>query len=121
MPLHRFERPQVEHPFVGMWHIYAMELWDASYFNMERQAFIEVRPDNLGSFQFGLVTGALDGTVEGEPTRQRFVFTWQGNDEMDPVSGSGWLKLKDPDTVLGQFALHEHDRSKFKARRARGA
>jgi hypothetical protein len=87
--LRRLELPRHEHPFIDTWRIYAMETWDADYFNMEVQAFIEVRPDNLGSFQFGLVSGGLHGYVEGGPPRQRFTFTWEGNDEMDPVSGSG--------------------------------
>jgi hypothetical protein len=42
------------HPFVGTWHIYDMELWDEEYFNMETQAYIEIAPNNLGDFQFGL-------------------------------------------------------------------
>jgi hypothetical protein len=36
-----------------------MELWDEDYINMEVQAYIEVRSDNLGNFQFGLVSGYL--------------------------------------------------------------
>ena len=52
MGIHRLELPHHEHPFVGTWHISAMELWDASYFNMETQAFVEIRPENLGSFQY---------------------------------------------------------------------
>lgn len=58
----RIELPRHEHAFIGTWHIYAMEMWDESYFNMEVQAFIAVRPENLGSFQFGLVSGGLDDT-----------------------------------------------------------
>ena len=118
MRLHRLEKPRAEHPFVGTWHITAMELWDASYFNMERQAFVEVRQDNLGSFQFGLVSGELDGYLEGEPPRQRFVFTWDGNDEMDPVSGSGWMRLRGTDEVIGLIKIHHGDRSRFRAQRA---
>lgn len=95
-----------------------MELWDASYFNMETQAFIEVRPENLGSFQFGLVSGRLDGYVEGRPPKQRFVFTWGGNDEMEPATGSGWLRLKGESELVGSIKLHLGDRSKFRARRA---
>jgi hypothetical protein len=40
-----------------------------------------------------LVCGELDGYVEGEPPGQRFVFTWDGNDEMDRVSGGGWISI----------------------------
>jgi hypothetical protein len=117
MSLHRPERPRHQHPFIGLWHIYAMEVWDASYFNMEVQAFIEIRADNLGSFQFGLVSGGVDGYVEGNPPGQRFVFTWGGSDEMDPAHGSGWLRLRDGE-LRGLIKLHHGDRSKFKARRA---
>jgi hypothetical protein len=118
MGVHRFELPRHEHPFIGTWHIYSMELWDESYFNMETQAFIQIRPENLGSFQFGLVSGGLDGHLEGKPPQQRFVFTWEGNDEMDPASGSGWLALKGENEMLGSIKLHLGDRSKFRARRA---
>ncbi|HLL47358.1 MAG TPA: hypothetical protein VK399_11655 [Longimicrobiaceae bacterium] len=119
MALHRFELPRHDHSFIGTWHIYAMELWNAYYFNMEVQAYVEVRTDNLGDFQFGLVSGGLSGYLEGEPPRQRFSFTWEGNDEMDPASGSGWLRLKGDDEVLGLIRFHLGDRSRFKARRVR--
>lgn len=118
MSIHRFELPRHEHPFIGTWHIYSMELWDESYFNMEVQAFIQVQPENLGSFQFGLVSGGLDGHLERTGPKQRFVFTWEGNDEMDPASGSGWLQLKSENELLGSIKLHHGDRSKLRARRA---
>jgi len=119
--LHRLELPRHEHPFVGTWRIYAMELWDADYFDMEVPAFVEIRPGDLGSFQFGLVSGGLHGYLEGAPPPQRFAFTWEGNDEMDPVSGSGWLRLRGEDEVLGLINIHQHDRSRFKARRVGAA
>jgi hypothetical protein len=114
----RIELPRHEHPFIGTWHIYSMELWDESYFNMETQAFIEVRPENLGSFQFGLVSGGLHGYLEGTGPTQRFVFTWEGSDEMDPASGSGWLQLKGENELIGSIKLHFGDRSKFRAHKA---
>ena len=117
MAVHRLELPRHEHPFIGTWHIYAMELWDADYFDMEVPAYVEVRPDNLGDFQFGLVSGGLSGYLEGKPPRQRFAFTWEGSDEMEPVSGRGWMRLKGEDEVLGLIDIHLHDRSRFKARR----
>jgi hypothetical protein len=114
----RIELPRHEHPFVGTWHICSMEMWDEDYFNEETQAFIQVRPENLGSFQFGLVSGGLDGYLEGRGRNQRFVFTWGGSDEMDPVSGGGWLQLKGENELLGSIKFHMGDRSKFRARRA---
>lgn len=67
MSAHRLglTRAEHQHRFIGTWHITAMQAWDASYFNRERQTVAQVRPDHTGSFQFGLVSGAMDGMVEG--------------------------------------------------------
>jgi len=120
MPVHRYRKARASNLFVGTWHITEMELWDEDYLNMERQAFIEIRPDDSGEFQFGLVRGMMDGYLEGEPPEQRFAFTWDGSDEMDPVSGSGWMRLRDMDEAHGLIKIHLMDRSTFTARRAGG-
>jgi hypothetical protein len=49
--------------FEGIWHITEMENWDEDYFNMEVQAYIEIDERGSGDFQFGLVTGAIDGEL----------------------------------------------------------
>jgi hypothetical protein len=49
--------------FEGIWHITEMENWDEDYFNMEVQAYIEIDERGSGDFQFGLVTGAIDGEI----------------------------------------------------------
>ena len=41
-----------------------------------------------------------------------------GYDENDPMNGSGWIKLNDPDTIEGEFRLHLGDDSTFRAKRA---
>ena len=113
-----------------------MELWDDDYVNMERRAFVKIGPDNIGSFQFGLVRGQLDGyletlegTTEGEsPARRltsiplasvRFAFTWDGFDELDEVSGSGWMRLTGVNEAVGVIKIHLGNHSTFRARRAR--
>jgi hypothetical protein len=105
--------------FAGTWHIYEMEMWDEDYFNMEVQAYIKVDSKGLGAFQFGLVSGQIDGEVVKEGTEERFEFTWEGNDECDPALGSGWLRLKDKNTVEGKVKFHLGDSSEFSAKRAR--
>jgi hypothetical protein len=104
--------------FVGTWHIYEMEMWDEDYLHMEVQAYIEIGVNNLGHFQFGLVSGQIDGEVEQCGDEQRFVFTWEGNDECDPALGAGWLRAKDENTVKGKIKLHLGDSSLLWARRA---
>ena len=105
--------------YVGTWHICKMEMWDESYFNMEVQAYIRISADGTGDFQFGLVTGEFDGEIVGQGSREKFEFTWEGSDEMDSASGSGWVKLKDEKTIEGKIKFHQGDSSTFLAKRAR--
>ena len=77
--------------FIGTWHITKMSEWDSEYCNMEVQAYIRIKKNELGEFQFGLVSGNIDGKKSGDT----FEFTWDGSDECDDASGSGWMKIKD--------------------------
>jgi len=105
--------------FAGLWHITEMEMWDADYFNMERQAYLEIKSDGLGDFQFGLVTGQMDGEVEMSGNNERFSFTWDGNDELDPVCGSGWISLLGSNKFIGKIKIHLGDSSEFKGVKAK--
>lgn len=73
---------------------------------MEVQAYITLNQGGAGDFQFGLVAGGLDGEFVRGGDTERFEFTWEGNDECDEVSGSGWLRLKSADEVEGSIKLH---------------
>lgn len=42
---------------------------------------------------------------------------WEGNDEMDEASGSGWIQLINEDEIEGLIKLHNGDRSGFKAKK----
>jgi len=105
--------------FTGTWHIYKMELWDEDYFNMDVQAYIKIKPDNHGLFQFSLVSGDMDGRIIDYSGAERFDFTWDGNDDCDHASGSGWFIMKEKDIIEGEFRVHNGDSSTFSARRAR--
>ncbi len=104
--------------FTGTWHIYEMETWDEDYFNMEVQAYIEIEKNGDGKFQFGLVSCQIGGEVEIIGSEERFEFTFEGRDEFDPVSGRGWLRLKDENSIEGKFRFHTGDGSMFLAKRA---
>lgn len=94
-----------------------METWDKDYFNMEVQAYMRIKKNSIGEFQFGLVSGEIDGSVVKHPAGERFEFTWSGNDECDDASGSGWFKIKDSEEIEGEFKIHLGDNSKFLAKR----
>jgi hypothetical protein len=101
--------------YEGVWHIVEMDLWDEDYINMEVQAFIRIGPNGLGDFQFGLVSASLDGDVVKTGGLERFEFTWEGQDEYDPVFGSGWLKLNGEEKAKGRIKFHLGDSSEFLA------
>ena len=105
--------------YEGMWLITAMEMWDADYLNMEVQAFIRIKRDGGGEFQFGLVSGQIDGEVVKTAAGERFAFTWEGNDECDPVSGSGWLEMTTKNELAGKIKIHHGDSSTLTAKRAK--
>ena len=102
--------------YVGTWQIIEMEMWDEDYFNMEIQAYIRVESSGMGHFQFGLVSGQIDGELTSYQDRERFDFTWEGFDELDPVSGSGWLQLVDKSLLEGWIKFHLGDSSLLRAR-----
>lgn len=103
--------------FIGKWHIYEMSMWDEDYFNMETQAYINIRPNNLGDFQFGLVTGSLDAYIEKLGKKERFNFTWEGYDEMNEASGSGWFELNDNNEIKGLIDFYVRVISNFQAKK----
>jgi len=105
--------------FTGTWHIYEMGAWDEDYFNMDVQAYIRLDPNNLGVFQFGLVSGGIDGNLVDSTDGKRFEFTWDGNDECDPACGSGWIRKLDENALEGKFRIHLGVDSTFLARRAK--
>lgn len=104
---------------VGLWRIYEMEMYDKDYFNMEVKAYIRIDKNNMGAFQFGLVQGGIDGRLVKSQEGDRFEFTWDGKDECDPASGSGWFTLKSKDIIQGEIKIRLGDVSKFSARKAK--
>jgi hypothetical protein len=102
--------------YVGHWRIVSMENWDAEYVDMEVEAYLLVRGDLTGEFQFGLVQGHLAGRLSRSRGSPRLRFTWSGFDENDPVSGRGWFAA-DGDTAAGRIEFDLGDASKFITRR----
>jgi hypothetical protein len=101
----------------GTWRITEMEQWDQDYLDMEVEAFITIEENGNGEFQFGLVSGDIDGKIVKNGTEERLEFTWEGNDECDPASGSGWLKLENKNLINGEIKFYQGDKSGLVAKR----
>jgi hypothetical protein len=107
--------------FFGRWRITSMEKWEEDYINMEVKAFIEIAKGKTGEFQFGLVRGSIDWELAEGPRGKRLDFTWEGMDEMDECSGSGWIELRSSSLLDGHIKFHRGDASDFQARRTKSS
>jgi len=56
-----------------------------------------------GEYEFGLSSGSLEGAIRPFGGDQVFLFGYEGMDEMDEVSGSGWAHLQSQDLLVGEF------------------
>jgi len=100
--------------FVGQWRIVEMAVWDQDYVDMETPGSIRIDSEGTGWFQFGLISGNIDGRVERYGKIVRFDFSWSGHDENDPVCGRGWAIIEDGE-LRGRIYLHLADDSAFRA------
>ena len=95
-----------------------MSAWEDDYLDEEVEAFIEFGEDDIGSFQFGYVSGQIDFTATQRDGKPAVEFSWDGGDGADgtPLSGRGWAVLEN-DGLNGMFFIHLGDESEFVAKR----
>jgi hypothetical protein len=80
---------------------------------------MRARKEIEGDYQFGAQSGALDGRLEKLPDgRTRLSFTFEGEDELDPVHGYGDATLVDENTLKGFMRYHLGDTYRFVWKRA---
>lgn len=93
----------------GRWAIISMDEFDDDYFDMgnERPHLVLEKPDKFqnirGEYVIGLSNGAMDGALREFGGETLIIFGYEGMDEMDPVSGGGWIRLTSANTLEGEF------------------
>ena len=102
----------------GKWRTTEMDEWDRGDFDLMGPAFFNFDGRRSGSFRFIAVEGWMDCRHRDRDGRPFAEFTWDGNDECDPVSGGGWVRLEKDGTLSGHIFIHLGDDSGFKAIRA---
>lgn len=102
---------------LGRWRIVDMELWDTEDLDLVGPAFIEFAADETGRFAFIAVEGWMDCREARRDGHAGVEFSWEGNDECDPVTGRGWAVLGNDDTLSGRIYFHRGDDSRFRAAR----
>jgi hypothetical protein len=102
---------------IGTWAIRSSPDFDDSYLHMERPAYVTLRRDGnriAGDFQVGLQTGTIDGR---ERLDGSVMFSFEGMDEMDEVSGAGTATVKS-DRLTLTLMYHQGDDYTFEATRS---
>lgn len=103
--------------FTGNWRIVEMEVWDQDYVDMEVPGYLSIGSDATGLFQFGLVSGEIDGRVTQCDGTPRFELCWSGRDDDHPARGRGWATIENGE-LIGRIFLHLADDSAFRAIRS---
>ena len=68
-----------------------------------------------GEFALDCLTGSILGSCDADAVQ----FIWQGNDEIEPASGHGWVELQDDGSLEGEICLVNGDDIPFIARRSK--
>ncbi len=105
-------------PYIGKWRIVEMDQWDQEFVDLVIPGHMTIRMDGKGAFQFGAVEGAMDCHVQRTDTHEQLEFTWDGFDESDEVSGSGWIRV-DGEDMTGHLFFDAGDDSGFRAKKTR--
>ncbi|MCI0748542.1 MAG: hypothetical protein L0Y58_24300 [Verrucomicrobia subdivision 3 bacterium] len=88
-----------------------MEQWDQEFIDLEEPGFIVFAKNGRGEMKFGAVSLQLDWDKED---KGRIAFSFDGFDEMDEVSGRGWVKVLE-NKLVGQIKFHQGEKSEFTA------
>ena len=90
---------------IGRWLIESMDQWDRDFIDEEVRGYFEFDARGSGHFQFGYVQGQIDYRLGERDGKSAVEFSWDGNDEMDPAQGRGWL-VREGDELKGMFYIH---------------
>jgi len=101
--------------FAGRWRIVEMEQWDREFVDLVSPGHITFNRDGRSELHFGAVDVSLDWRVDAAGNRVDFVF--EGFDEGDEVSGTGWAEVNGG-KLTGRIAFHSGDESGFVAEKA---
>jgi len=96
----------------GIYEIVEMELWDKDAIDLVEPGYINIK-GKKGKLHFICVVGQM----EIQKSDDKYMFTWEGNNECDPASGYGDF-TSSGDTLIGRIYIHDSDDSSFFAVKA---
>jgi hypothetical protein len=94
--------------FVGNWQV--VEFADLARDYLEKSdeaAYITIKRPTYGSwdgrYHFGLCDGEITGAIREFGGELLLIFSFEGSDEMDLVTGGGWARLNERGEPEGEF------------------
>lgn len=105
--------PRKASAVLGKWRIVETDRWGSDYLDMQEPAYIRFDENGRGKLVFGLVEASL----ECAPAVTTIFFSFEGSDELTPISGSGSAELTDDGTLDGEIRFHHGEEAQFTARR----
>lgn len=100
--------------FVGRWRITRTDLWGEDDLDLVGRPEIVFDRRGCGSIQVGALQAEVDYRVDKNARPPRADFTWSGVDEMDAVSGRGWVEIEGF-SMNGRLFIHMGDDVRFSA------
>ena len=100
--------------YCGKWRIEEMEQWDNDYIDLVVPGNLTLKEDETGSIQFGVVDADLDCRSKLIDDLIRIDFSFEGEEEGDPVCGRGWATVKG-EKMTGRIFFHFGEESNFVA------
>lgn len=97
--------------FTGRWRIVEMDSWPDDYLNLVEPAHITFTGATDGEIAFGALKGWLDtryGSRDGSACAE---FSWEGQDDGEPVCGRGWVALGTAGRLVGHIYIHRGEDS----------
>jgi hypothetical protein len=95
----------VENPFLGSWVVSEVEGIDLDELESQGSPIISFGANERGEFRFSTYRGGLDYRLNKRSGHTVAEFTWEGLSDGDPVSGRGWVTLRDS-KMMGRFFIH---------------
>ena len=89
-----------------------MDEWDRDFINLVEAGFIKFENYLRGELLFGCVGADLDCRIVNQEKNPKIEFTFQGEDEGDPVCGRGWAQFNGK-RLQGKVFFHLGDESGF--------
>jgi hypothetical protein len=99
---------------VGRWHITETDLWGEDDLALVGRPEIVFSRRGEGFIRVGALQAELDYRIDKNAQPVKVEFTWAGVDDMDPVSGRGWVEINGA-SMTGKLFIHLGDEVTFKA------